>query len=120
MNSTLVVVATDADLDKAEAQRMAGVAHDGLARAIRPLHSYADGDVAFALATGRHPLTLAKRRQDQWRRARIGELNAVLSAVGDVTTRAVVRAMLTASGRPDLPAYRDLCPSVMEALASSL
>jgi L-aminopeptidase/D-esterase-like protein len=52
-NTTLAVVATDALLTKAEANRLATCAHDGLARTIRPVHTQMDGDTVFALATGR-------------------------------------------------------------------
>jgi L-aminopeptidase/D-esterase-like protein len=51
-NTTLAVVATDGALTKAEAQRVALMAHDGLARAIRPVHTMFDGDTVFALSTG--------------------------------------------------------------------
>ncbi len=51
-NTTLAVVATDAALTKAQAQRVAVMAHDGLARAIRPVHTMFDGDTVFALSTG--------------------------------------------------------------------
>ena len=54
-NTTLGVVATDAVLTKAQANRLATVAHDGLARAINPVHTMSDGDTLFALATGRVP-----------------------------------------------------------------
>ena len=52
-NTTLVVVATDGLLDRVQAHRLAQRAHDGLAIAIRPVHTTHDGDTAFALATGR-------------------------------------------------------------------
>jgi len=52
-NTTIGVVATDAALTKEDANRLATVAHDGLARAIRPAHTDLDGDTVFALATGR-------------------------------------------------------------------
>ena len=52
-NTTIGVVATDAVLTKAQAQRLATCAHDGLARTIRPVHTQMDGDTIFALATGR-------------------------------------------------------------------
>lgn len=55
-NTTLAVVATDAALTPAQAKRLAVMAQDGLARAIRPAHAPFDGDVVFALATGRRPL----------------------------------------------------------------
>ena len=54
-NTTLAVVATDAQLSKAQARKVAGMAHDGLARAIRPVHTMFDGDTIFALSTGTLP-----------------------------------------------------------------
>jgi L-aminopeptidase/D-esterase-like protein len=51
-NTTLAVVATDAALTKAQARRVASMGHDGLARAIRPVHTMFDGDTIFALSTG--------------------------------------------------------------------
>jgi D-aminopeptidase len=56
-NTTLVVVATDAGLTKAQAKRLAVMAQDGLAHAIFPAHTPIDGDIVFAAATGRRPLT---------------------------------------------------------------
>jgi L-aminopeptidase/D-esterase-like protein len=50
--TTLAVVATDAALTVEQANHLASVAHDGLARTIRPVHTMFDGDTAFALATG--------------------------------------------------------------------
>ena len=55
--TTLAIIATDAILGKAAAQRLAIAAHDGIARAIVPAHSPLDGDIVFAVATGRRPLT---------------------------------------------------------------
>lgn len=54
-NTTIGVIATDAPLSKARATRLAGAGHDGLARAIRPVHTTSDGDTLFALATGHAP-----------------------------------------------------------------
>jgi len=54
-NSTIGVVVTDAPLDKAGCQRLAVMAHDGLARAIRPSHTQVDGDVIFVLSTAKGP-----------------------------------------------------------------
>lgn len=51
-NTTIAAVATNLDLSKADCKRLAIMAHDGLARAIRPLHTPFDGDTVFALATG--------------------------------------------------------------------
>lgn len=51
-NTTLAVVATDARLTKAQARKVAAMAHDGFARAIKPIHTMFDGDTIFALSTG--------------------------------------------------------------------
>jgi D-aminopeptidase len=56
-NTTLVVVATDAILTKAQAHRLAVMAQSGLSRALYPVHTPLDGDVVFAASTGRRPLT---------------------------------------------------------------
>lgn len=55
-NTTIAIIATDADLSQAQATRMATAAHDGMARAIHPSHTPFDGDLIFAAATGKHPL----------------------------------------------------------------
>lgn len=55
-NTTIAIIATDAALDKAQCKRVATAAHDGIARAIVPAHSPADGDLVFAAATGAKPL----------------------------------------------------------------
>jgi L-aminopeptidase/D-esterase-like protein len=52
-HTTLAVVATDALLTKAQARKVASMAHDGMARAIRPVHTMFDGDTIFALSTGK-------------------------------------------------------------------
>ena len=56
LNTTIGVVATSAALTKPECAKMAAVAHDGLARAIRPVHSMFDGDTIFCLSTGQHAI----------------------------------------------------------------
>jgi L-aminopeptidase/D-esterase-like protein len=56
-NTTIGLVATNLRLDKAAARRLAIMAHDGLARAIRPLHTPFDGDSIFAMATGEREIT---------------------------------------------------------------
>jgi len=102
LNTTLAVVATDAELSKAQAQKLAGTAHDGIARAVRPVHLLNDGDTVFALATGEHPLDAADPLA----------LNEVLAAGADAVTRAIVRAMVAAEGFEGpggaFPSYRDL------------
>ncbi|WP_346161922.1 P1 family peptidase [Streptomyces bangladeshensis] len=85
LNTTLAVVATDADLTKAQAQKLAGTAHDGIARAVRPVHLLHDGDTVFALATGARPLGTHPLA-----------LNDVLAAGADLVTRAIVRAVRAA------------------------
>ncbi len=83
-NTTLGVVATDAILTKAQAHRLAQAAHDGLARAINPVHTMSDGDTVFALGTAKSGKTLGMLQL------------ATLGA--EVTARAVVRAILAARG----------------------
>lgn len=102
LNTTLAVVATDAVLSKAQAQKLAGTAHDGIARAVRPVHLLNDGDTVFTLATGDRPLDPGSPLA----------LNELLAAGADVVTRAIVRAMVAAEGIEGpggtFPAYRDL------------
>jgi L-aminopeptidase/D-esterase-like protein len=51
-NTTIGVIATDAKLTKTQAQRIAQIGHDGLARSINPVHTLSDGDTLFTLSTG--------------------------------------------------------------------
>lgn len=98
-STTLAVVATDARLTKAQARRVAIMAQDGLARAIRPVHSPLDGDVVFALATGRRPLGEPVRDL-----ARIG------MAAADCLARAIARGVYEALSLGTMPGYRDAAP----------
>ncbi len=93
-NTTIGVVATNATLTKAEAQKVAQMAHDGYARAIYPVHTPADGDTIFALATG--------RLQGHGNVGQIGALAA------EAMARAIVRAATQATTSGGLPAARDL------------
>ena len=79
-NTTIGVVAVDCKLTKEQANRLADVAHDGLARTIRPVHTQMDGDTMFALATGRIP----------------AEVNFVklCAAAAEVTARAIANALI--------------------------
>ncbi|MBK3624113.1 P1 family peptidase [Streptomyces sp. MBT49] len=86
LNTTLAVVATDAGLSKAQAQKLAGTAHDGIARAVRPVHLLNDGDTVFAMATGARPLDPGHPLA----------LNDILAAGADMVTRAIVRAVRAA------------------------
>jgi putative pantetheine hydrolase len=78
--TTLVVVGTDVTLTKAQCAKLAGVAHDGLARAVSPVHTMIDGDTAFALATCARPAPDPV------------QLHAILTAAADTTCRAIARA----------------------------
>jgi L-aminopeptidase/D-esterase-like protein len=82
--TTLAVVATDLTLDKAGAARLATMGHDGLARAINPVHTVMDGDTIFGLSTCARPAPMAE------------ELFALHAAAAEVVTRAVVHALLKA------------------------
>ncbi|MFF3819357.1 P1 family peptidase [Streptomyces bluensis] len=86
LNTTLAIVATDADLTRAQAQKLAGTAHDGIARAVRPVHLLNDGDTVFTLATAARPLSSDNPLA----------LNEVLAAGADMVTRAIVRAVRAA------------------------
>ena len=92
-NTTLGVVATNATLTKAQARKVAQMAHDGFARAISPIHTPADGDTIFTLATAARP--------GEPDILRIGALAA------DVMSEAIVRAALSAKASGGLPAARD-------------
>ncbi|GAA2715317.1 MULTISPECIES: P1 family peptidase [Streptomyces] len=111
LNTTLAVVATDAALTRAQAQKLAGTAHDGLARAVRPVHLLTDGDTVFALATGERPLPREEGLPGGADFA-AGAVNEILAAGADVLTRCVVRAVLAAEGVDGagglFPSYRDL------------
>jgi len=114
LNTTIGVIATDADLTKADCTKLAAVGHDGLARAVRPAHSMFDGDTLFALATG----TIALPDDEvavpfRAPTGRAAALNTVLAAGADCVSRAVVRAIVEATSVGTMVAYRDLCPSAM-------
>jgi L-aminopeptidase/D-esterase-like protein len=94
MATTIGVVATDAMLDKAQCRKLAGMAHDGLARCINPIHTPIDGDTLFALATGTS--------------GKVGNLTLIGALAAEVTARAVISAIHHATGLPGLPAARDL------------
>ncbi|MET0771871.1 MAG: P1 family peptidase [Candidatus Limnocylindrales bacterium] len=106
MNTTIGVVATDLTLDRAEAHRLAGAAHDGLARAVRPSHLLTDGDTFFGLATGSKARSAPTPSAEDVR-----HLNMLLAAAADVVARAIARGILAARSHPDRPSYRDLFPS---------
>lgn len=86
-NTTIGVVATNARLDKIGATKVAQMAHDGLARAIRPVHTTFDGDTLFALSTG----DIA------------ADLNVIGTAAAEVIAEAIARAVKTAKDAAGIP-----------------
>ncbi|GAA1569803.1 P1 family peptidase [Kribbella sancticallisti] len=111
MNTVIAVVATDVPLDKAAAKRMAMVAHDGLARAIDPVHTLLDGDAIFAVSTGQPP------RLSVTDPAALSRLETVFAAGARTLARAIVRGMLAAetveTPAGKLISYRDAYPSAV-------
>jgi len=98
-NTTLVVVATDAILTKAQAKRLAVMAQSGMSRAIYPVHSPLDGDVMFAVSTGRQPLADP-----------IVGLTKLGAAAANVVARAIARGVFAATALPfpgALPSWQD-------------
>jgi D-aminopeptidase len=97
-STTLVVVATDATLSKAQAKHLAVMAQDGVARAIHPVHTPLDGDTVFATATGERPLSNAPF-----------DLTAIGTAAANVVARAIARGIFEAEALhvpSSVPAYR--------------
>lgn len=100
-NTSIGVVATNADLSKSEAQRVAIMAQDGLARAIRPIYTPFDGDAIFVLATGTHGLA----QNDATRAAHLAVLGAMAA---DCVARSVARAIWLAEDLASARAYRSV------------
>jgi L-aminopeptidase/D-esterase-like protein len=97
---------TDAILTKAQATKIAAVAHDGMARAIRPVHSMFDGDTVFSLASSRRLLA-----EDQIQS--VFAFNALLTAAADVFADACLDGIVSAAGRGSWNSYTELAPSVV-------
>jgi L-aminopeptidase/D-esterase-like protein len=93
-NTTIAIVATDASLDKAQCQRVAIAAHDGIARACVPAHSPGDGDLVFAVSTSARPMTTPS------------DLALIGHAAALCLTRAIARGVFAAT-----PAPNDLLPT---------
>jgi L-aminopeptidase/D-esterase-like protein len=94
-NTTIALVATDAPLDKDACRRLAIMAQDGLARAIRPAHTPFDGDTVFALSTGVGPTKTPELL------ARLG------NAAADCLSRAIMRAVIAAEPLGWYPNWRE-------------
>ncbi len=112
-HTTLAVVATDLPLSKAELARLAQMAQDGLARAVRPAHTPFDGDVVFALSLA---------APDAQSAASQGSTPSFLLAAGilaaETLSRAVVKAVRAATTLYGVPAVRDLSPDTINARGS--
>jgi L-aminopeptidase/D-esterase-like protein len=91
-HTVIGVVATNARLDKEGANKVAQMAHDGLARTICPAHTMLDGDTIFSLATGQ----------------RQADVNAVGAFAAEAFARAVLRGIAAAKSAGGLPAAADL------------
>ena len=109
LNTTIAVIATDAALGPAACRRVAVAAHDGLARAIRPVHTPLDGDTVFVLATGEVEVEPSADTPV----AMLPE-TALMTAVGiaaaDCLARAVLAGVLAAEPVAGIPTYRELLP----------
>jgi L-aminopeptidase/D-esterase-like protein len=92
--TTLAIVATNAALTKTQANRIATVAHDGLARTIYPVHTPVDGDTVFAVASGTSTTP--------------PDMMLLGALAADVVADAVLRAVTTARGLPSIPSVQDL------------
>ncbi len=101
-NTTIGLVATDATLDKEGANYLASVSHDGLALTIKPCHTVRDGDTMFALATG----TISENETGPV------DLTLLGAAAVEVTARAVLNAVRSATGLGNLPAIGELSPEI--------
>jgi len=91
-NTTIGIVATNARLSKAQAQRVAAMAHDGFARTIVPSHTMSDGDTIFTLATGQVD----------------GDVNRIGVLAAEAMSDAILRAVRAAKGLPGYPGVADL------------
>lgn len=98
--TTLAVVATNASCSKADLAKIAGMAHDGMARAIRPAHTPFDGDIVFALSTARD----AEAGQP----APAMMVGLMGAAAATALSRAIVNAVRAATSLHGIPAIRDL------------
>ncbi|MGB7244759.1 MAG: P1 family peptidase [Sulfitobacter sp.] len=89
-NTTIAIVATDAALTKAQCQRVAIAAHDGIGRATVPAHTPGDGDLVFALSTAARPMENPTR-----------DLGVIGHAASLCLSRAIARAVYAATPAPD-------------------
>jgi L-aminopeptidase/D-esterase-like protein len=91
-HTTIGIVATNAVLNKEQVNKMAQIAHDGMARAINPCHTMLDGDTIFALSIG----------------DKQGDVTTISAVAADVMERAIIKAVNSATSLCDVPAGRDI------------
>jgi L-aminopeptidase/D-esterase-like protein len=99
-NTTLGIIAVDADVTAVELKRIAIMAADGFARALRPVHTPFDGDIVFAVTTGRRPVGAPRPRG----------LMRLGSIASDCLSRAIARAVFEARSVGTMQSYRDYFP----------
>ncbi len=104
-NTTIAVVATDAELTKPQATKVAQMAHDGMARAIRPAHTMFDGDTIFCMATCQQKLPGPEGFFIVPYAQAVSEIG---HAAADCLARAIIRAIYDAESLGEMCAYRDL------------
>jgi len=104
-NTTIGVVATDAVLSAAQAQKIAQMAHDGMARAVRPAHTMFDGDTIFCLAMGGKKLSEPPATVIAAQAQSLSELG---HAVANCVSRAIIHAVLSAHSLAGMTAFCDL------------
>jgi L-aminopeptidase/D-esterase-like protein len=104
-NTTIAAVATNVKLTKAQATKVAQMAHDGMARAILPAHTMFDGDTIFALSTGER--AIADLKQEGMWGDMAARINMIGSAAADTLARAIIHGMLAATSIAGMQSYAD-------------
>jgi L-aminopeptidase/D-esterase-like protein len=96
-NTTIAVIATDADISQIELMRVNIMAADGFARALRPVHAPTDGDIVFGMATAKHKIAAPRHREVM----RLGHIAA------DCLARAIARGVYEAESLGATQSYKD-------------
>ncbi|PIU57685.1 MAG: peptidase S58, partial [Chloroflexi bacterium CG07_land_8_20_14_0_80_51_10] len=99
-NTTIGVVATNALLNKTQATKVAQMAHDGLARVIRPVHTMFDGDVIFVLSVGKENRKPA-------------DVTTVGTVAAEVIAQAVIRGITQTEGLQGIPAAKEVIGDIL-------
>jgi L-aminopeptidase/D-esterase-like protein len=104
-NTTIAVVATNVELKKSQATKVAQMAHDGIARAILPAHTMFDGDTIFALSTGERSIA-GLEEEGMWGDM-AGRITIIGSAAADTLARAIIHGVLAAASIAGMQSYID-------------